>query len=206
MSARLSAFYKPLAAGLGSLQFGVTLEGVRMLRLICLTLSIAFSAVLSAAEPVQGLRDLQWLIGDWRGLGEGQPGRSAVERHAELALDGNFVRVDGRSVYPKQESNPKGDIHGEIDLWSYDRARQTIVLRQFDTLGFVGTYTLDKASSSANKWVLLGESLENVPKGWKARYTFTLVSPDEYHEMLELDADGKGFRPYVTNRFLRTGK
>lgn len=177
-----------------------------MLRATCITLLIVFPAAAAAAEPVQGLRDLQWLIGDWRGLGEGQPGRSAVERHAELALGGHFVRVEGRSVYPKQEANPKGDIHGEIDVWSYDRARQTLILRQFDTLGFVGTYVLDKSSSSAGKWVLLGESLENVPKGWKARYTFTLLAPNEYHEMLELDADGKGFKPYVTNRFLRIEK
>jgi hypothetical protein len=25
----------------------------------------------------------------------------------------------------------------------------------------------------------------------------------EYHEVLELDTDGKGFKPYVTNRFLK---
>ena len=177
-----------------------------MLRVVCISLSIVLSGALSAAEPVAGLSDLQWLIGDWRGLGEGDPGRSAVERHAELTLGGHFMRVEGRSVYPKQERNPKGDVHGEIDLWSYDRARQTLILRQFDTLGFVGTYALDKTSSSTTKWVLMGESLENVPKGWKARYTFTLVAPNEYHEMLELDADGKGFKPYVTNRFLRLEK
>ncbi len=177
-----------------------------MLRLVWISLSIVFSTAVCAVEPVTGLRDLQWLIGEWRGLGDGEPGRSAVERHAELALGGHFVRIEGRSVYPKQEANPKGEVHGEIDLWSYDRARQTLVLRQFDTLGFVGTYALDKASSTATKWVLLGESLENVPKGWKARYTFTLIAPNEYHEMLELDADGNGFKPYVTNRFLRIEK
>jgi hypothetical protein len=45
--------------------------------------------------------------------------------------------------------------------------------------------------------------LENVPKGWKARYVVTRNSDDEYHEMLELDPNGKGFKPYVTNRFLK---
>jgi hypothetical protein len=37
----------------------------------------------------------------------------------------------------------------------------------------------------------------------RARYVFTRKSGDEYHEMLELDPDGKGFKPYVTNRFLK---
>jgi hypothetical protein len=49
----------------------------------------------------------------------------------------------------------------------------------------------------------VAESLENVPKGWKARYMVTRKSADEYHERLELDPDGKGFKPYVTNRFLK---
>ena len=106
-------------------------------------------------------------------------------------------------MYPKQEKNPKGEIHAQLDLWSYDEARGSIVLRQFDTLGFVGTYVLDKTASGPDHWVLVAESLENVPKGWKARYMFTRKSDDEYHETLELDSDGKGFQPYVTNRFLR---
>jgi len=99
--------------------------------------------------------------------------------------------------------DPKGEIHAQLDLWSFDKARGSIVLRQFDTLGFVTTYILDKAGSGPDRWVLIAESLENVPKGWKARYVFTRKSDDEYHEMLELDPDGKGFQPYVTNRFLR---
>lgn len=176
-----------------------------MLRAVGVISAVIFSVALGAAEPVADLKELQWLIGDWRGLGEGEPGRSASERHAELALDGHFVSVQGRSVYPKQDRNPNGEVHGEIDLWSYDRSRKTLVLRQFDTLGFVGTYVLDKAASSANKWVLVAESLENVPQGWRARYTYTLKAPNEYHEMLELDADGKGFTPYLSNRFLKVG-
>lgn len=32
---------------------------------------------------------------------------------------------------------------------------------------------------------------------------FTRKSDDEYHEMLEPDPDGKGSKPYVTNRFRR---
>jgi hypothetical protein len=32
---------------------------------------------------------------------------------------------------------------------------------------------------------------------------YTRLSANEYHEVLELDADGKGFKPYVTNQFLK---
>jgi hypothetical protein len=157
-----------------------------------------------AAEPVRdGLADLRWMEGEWRGIGEGDPGTSGSERHVDSYLGNQYIRATGRSVYPKQDKNPKGEVHSQLNLWSFDRARGAIVMREFDTLGFVCTYVLDKAASAPDRWVLVGESLENVPKGWKARYVITRKSDDEYHEMLQLDPDGKGFNPYVTNRFLK---
>jgi hypothetical protein len=161
-------------------------------------------AATPAAQPdADGLAELRWLVGEWRGVGMGEPGTSGSERHVDNFLEGKYIRARGKSVYPRQEKNPKGEIHEELDLWSYDRARSAIVLRQFDTLGFVGTYVIDKAASQPDRWVLVAESLENVPKGWKARYILTRKAPDEYHEQLELDPDGKGFNPYVTSRFLK---
>ncbi len=165
---------------------------------------IVFVAGVQAAEPkADGLAELRWLVGEWRGVGQGDPGTSGSERHIDSYLDGNYIRSQGRSVYPKQEKNPQGEVHAQLDLWSFDKTRGSLVLRQFDTLGFVGTYILDKSASGPDRWVLIAESLENVPQGWKARDVFTRKSDDEYHEMLELDPDGKGFQPYVTNRFLR---
>jgi len=155
------------------------------------------------AEPPSRLDGLLWLAGDWRSVGEGEPGASASERHAEAFLDGRYLRMDGRSVYPKQERNPNGEIHTQLDVWSYDKARDALVLRQFDNLGFVTTYVLDKTASTSERLVLVAEQLENIPQGWRARYTFTFKPPNEYHEMLELDPNGNGFKSYVSNRFLR---
>jgi hypothetical protein len=163
-------------------------------------------AVVAAQSPADGLAELQWMAGEWHGVGEGDPGTSGTERHVDIYLDGNYIRVTGRSVYPKQEKSPKGEIHEQFNLWSYDRARKAIVMREFDTLGFVGTYVQDKSVIAVDRWVLVAESLENVPGGWKARYIVTRKSEDEYHEVLELDADGKGFKPYVTNHFLKVTK
>jgi hypothetical protein len=173
-----------------------------MRTLSTLAVMLLAASVLAAEPRTDGLAPLRWLVGEWRGVGQGDPGTSGSERHVDSFLDGKYIRSQGRSVYPKQEKNPNGEVHAELDVWSYDEARATLVFRQFDTLGFVGTYVLDKQASGPDRWVLLAEALENVPKGWKARYTFTRKSNDEYHEMLELDS-GKGFQPYVTNRFLR---
>jgi hypothetical protein len=128
-----------------------------MLRLMCGTLTLWLLAAPVAAQ--EGLDEFRWLIGDWSGKGEGEPGTSTSERHADTILDDQYLRVNGRSVYPIQERNPRGETHAQIDMWSYDRARKTIVIRQFDNLGFVTTYVLDKAASTPDRWVLNAEHL-----------------------------------------------
>jgi hypothetical protein len=170
----------------------------------CLMLAAASA---QAEEPKPDpLAKLHWLQGDWAGIGEGEPGTSASERHIECTLHCRYLRADAQSVYPKQEKNAKGEIHRSMDMWSFDRKRNKLVLRTFDTLGFTTTYVQDEAASTETKLVLVAEHLENVPTGWQARYTYTFVPPDEYHELFELDPNGKGFQTYVLNRFLRVGE
>lgn len=169
---------------------------------ICRTLAflvLVFGASTGFAQPAgtDALAPLAPLIGDWTGVGEGEPGISAATRHAERVQDGHYIRIEGRSAYPKLEKNKAGEVHGSTDFWSYDKARKLIILRQFDNLGFVSTYVQDKAASRDGHIVLVSEHLENVPAGWKARYTYDFVGRDEYREHFELDPDGKGFRTYV---------
>jgi hypothetical protein len=174
-----------------------------MKRILIAILGLLIAGAAVPADSPSRLVALRWLIGEWAGVGHGEPGTSATERHIESFLDGRYLRVHGRSVYPKQEGNPKGEIHEEMDVWSFDASRDALVLRQFDNLGFVSTYVLDKAASSNERLVLVAEHLENVPSGWRARYTYTFIPPNEYHEVLELAMKDKDFEPYVANNFLR---
>jgi hypothetical protein len=83
---------------------------------------LALSPLLGAAEPkVDGLAELRWLIGEWRGVGEGDPGTSGSERHVDSFLDGQFIRATGalRLSQAGQESkgrNPRGA--GRLELRS----------------------------------------------------------------------------------------
>lgn len=148
------------------------------------------------------LASIACIVGEWTGVGEGQPGVSASVRVTTREHDDQFIRVEGRSVYPRQEKNKTGEVHTSTDWWSFDHARGRIVLRQFDNLGFVSTYVQDLAASTEGRVVLVSEHLENVPAGWRARYAYTCPAEDSYHELFELDS-GKGFETYVSGRFLR---
>jgi hypothetical protein len=170
--------------------------------LIIVLLSLASGVVSARDAENDNLAAISWLAGDWAGIGEGQPGVSASTRHSVRVQNRNFIMVQGRSVYPKQERNNSGEVHSAIDLWSYDRQRNLLVMRQFDSLGFVSTYVQDRVASTDGRLVLVSEHLENVPVGWKARYTYTYRAPNEYRELFELDA-GKGLELYVSGKFLR---
>lgn len=168
---------------------------------ICLALGAGPAAARTiGADPLAGVA---FLVGDWTGVAEGEPGTSASQRHAVRVHNGHFIQVQGRSVYPRQPKNKSGEVHTSTDLWSYDGQRKRIVLRQFDSLGFVSTYVEDPAASTAGRIVLTSEHLENVPAGWKARYTYEYRAPDTYHELFELSTGSAGFKPYVAGTFLR---
>lgn len=160
---------------------------------------IGASATPTRADP---LAAISWLVGNWTGVGEGQPGTSASLRRTERMHEGRFIRVEARSEYPPQGTNPTGEVHTSTDVWSFDRRRNLLVMRQFDSLGFVLTYVQDRAASTNGRVVLVSEHLENVPTGWRTRYTYEHAAPDEYQELFELDT-GHGYERYVSSRFRR---
>lgn len=166
---------------------------------------MALPAAARDATPA-GLAPIARIVGDWTGASEGEPGTATTTRHAVLAHDDHFIFVEGRSDYPKQEKNKSGEIHTQLDVWSYDKRRKLIVLREFDSLGFVSTYVQDAAASTDGRLVLVSEHLENVPPTLRARYTFKFEGTDAYHELFELDEDGKGFQTYVSGRYQRAAQ
>lgn len=169
-----------------------------------IALALLFVAAPTLGQPqADPLAAVVPLVGDWTGVAEGQPGSSSATRQGQRVHEGSYIRIEGRSVYPQQEKNRTGEVHTSTDFWSYDRARKALILRQFDSLGFVSTYVQDVAASRPGHIVLVAEQLENVPASWKARYTYDLTSPDAFEERFELDADGKGFETYTFSRFLR---
>lgn len=143
-----------------------------------------------------------FLIGRWEGTSEGQPGKGTVRREYTRVLNSRFIRVRNRSEYSVQDKNPKGEIHEDEGFISFDRARKTLVLRQFHVEGFVNQYVEDAGSSPA-KLVFTTESIENIPAGWRGRETYVVHSADEFEEIFELAESGKPFEVYSRTRLKR---
>jgi len=147
--------------------------------------------------------NLNFLVGSWQGTGSGQPGNSQVERSYQFILNGKFLEERNKSTYPPQSQNPQGEIHEDLGLIGYDKARKTFVYRQFHVEGFVNQYVMDYLSPDGKTIVFTTESIENIPAGWRARETYQVLDPDEFTETFELAEPGKDFVLYVRNQFKR---
>lgn len=166
---------------------------------------IAPVSIAGAAKPqlAAGLDGFARFLGKWRGTGEGQPGKSDVERTYEPTLNGRFILERNRSKYAPQEKNPKGEVHTHVGYMSFDKARKRLVLRQFHPEGFVNQYVAATATVDGNALILNSEAIENIPAGWRARETYKFSGEDAFEEIFELSEPGKDFEVYSHNRLKR---
>ena len=168
----------------------------------CCLLSLSSLVSASQSSGSANLAAIQPFIGKWQGTSEGQPGTGTLTREYRMVLGDRFVEETNRSVYPPQEKNPKGETHEHRSFFSFDRARKAIVFRQFHIEGFVNQYVL-QPSTKPGVLVFVSEALENIPAGYRARETYTLIGNDEIEEVFEVAEPGKEFMLYSRARLKR---
>lgn len=166
-------------------------------------LALLFSAVLAPQtstvpdiwEPVR------FLVGSWLGDVSGQPGNGQCERAYRFVLNDRYLEIRSKSTYPAQPKNPKGEVHEDWGMISYDRSRKAFVLRQFHLEGFVNQYVSEPVREGPLRFT--SEAIENIRAGYRARETYTITGPDNFVERFELAEPGKDFELYSETRFRR---
>jgi len=144
---------------------------------------------------------VRFLVGSWEGDVNGEPGSGKSQREYRFALNNKYLEVRNKSVYPAQPKNPKGEVHEDWDMISYDRSRKKLVLRQFHIEGFVNQYASEVGPDMTVRFI--SESIENIPPGYRARETYTIKGPDEFVERFEIAEPGKDFELYTEVHFKR---
>ena len=156
-----------------------------------------------AEESSDPWEPVRFFEGKWTGTGEGKSGISTTGREYEFILGGNFMKAFNHSVFEPQEKNPKGEIHENLDIFSYDGGRGKIVLRQFRIEGFANTYILESISEDGKKLVFVTEKIENGPPGMTARLVLEIDGEDSFSERFELSMGGSEYACLITNLFKR---
>jgi len=175
-----------------------------------MTVLLGLLLVLQAAGaptpvPASPWAPIQFLVGEWQGDSEGRPGKGTVKRSYSFVLGDQFLHERNVSSYPPQPKNESGEIHHHWSLFSYDKARRSLVLRQFHQEGFVNQY-VTVPTSAPNTVVFETEAIENIPSGWRARETYEAISPDEFVETFELASGTGPYEVYSKARFKRVGR
>jgi len=122
-------------------------------------------------------------------------------REYRFVLNDRYLEVRNRSTYPAQPRNPKGEVHEDWGMISYDRSRKTFVLRQFHVEGFVNQYVAEPARDGVLSFQSV--AIENIAAGYRARETYTIKGLDEFVERFELAEPGKDFELYTETHFKR---
>jgi len=174
------------------------------IKLIVTTLLLLASVGLAQKPvPADTWEPLRSLVGTWEGAGNGQPGVSKVQREYRLMLNDKYIHVENKSTYAPQPKNPKGEVHQDWGMMSFDKGRKTFVLKQFHGEGFVNQYVMTSSSTDGKTIVFTSESIENIPAGYRARETYKILGPDEFAEVFEIAVPGKEFELYSEGHFKR---
>jgi hypothetical protein len=172
----------------------------KLILLLFLTPSILFGQTTKKDSIWSPLKPF---IGQWVGEGGGEPGKGTYERTYQFLLNKNFIEIKNKSTYQPTDKNPKGEVHEDIGYFSYDKSIKKFKLRQFHIEGFVNEFVLDSISADRKTIVFVTVGIENIPKGFRAKETYRLLSENEIEETFELAQPDKEFEVYSKVKLAR---
>jgi len=155
---------------------------------VVLTGLLLTGSLLTGDGETDRFAPIRFLIGSWQGTGEGIGGKSTVTHTFEETLQGNFIRWRTRAVFAAEDDKSAPEIHEDIGFFSYDPARDEILLRQFLSEGVVNTYVV--TAEKDGRLVMTTRHSEG-SGNMRARLTLERVEDGKYETTLEL-AGAKG--------------
>lgn len=156
-----------------------------------------------AQAQEQAWGKLKALAGQWHGKGKGKPGTSTIDRSYESILEDQFIMSRNVSVFAATNTDRKNERHADMGIFSFDKTRKCVVLRQFHTEGFVNRYVLESIEDGGNSLTFVTESVENGPAGLRARLTIRLQGDTSIQERFDLAWPGKDFETCVQTSLSR---
>lgn len=171
--------------------------------LVVLMSGLLFAQTGQEKDPWELLRFLE---GRWAGQGEGMSGHSELTQDYHFILNGQFLQMKTRAVFKPQEKNPKGEIHEDMGLFSYDRARKKFIMRGFYVEGFVNRYVLGRVSEDGKTFIFETEDVENGPPGTKAKLEFKRMGAGELEQSFYVAFPGSEYSCFSVNKLKKQRK
>jgi len=172
--------------------------------LTAIAAATCLSLPLIAQEPDTSSRinALDYFVGSWTGEESASIGQGRGERTYERALQGTYLLGRNRSLFQPQEGLPEGDDHLDWTWFSYDAERETYVVRQFNSEGYVNRFVMDAGSDVPNRMSFTLEATENA-RGGTGRLAYRVIDDDTFEETFEFAWPNSDQRFTVSNRWTR---
>ena len=166
-------------------------------------MAFALFPVFLTGQVNYSLNNFAFLIGDWQGVESGLAGDGIGFRTYSWELNKNYIMVKNASHFPKSDKNPRGEVHRDIGIMSYNSNDSSVVLREFHVEGFTNIYVLDIAESTDSSYIFISREIENNPGNWRACLTIKILPDKEFTEIFEIATDGQNFKEWLRNHWFK---
>ena len=146
---------------------------------------------------------IEYFSGNWSSVQEACVGIGKADRIYQMVVDSNYLHINNTAYFEPDSINKTGDDHHDWGLFSYNRIKKKIILREFNSEGFVIHYILDSISEDGKIYTFLSEFIENLPEGWQAKTTITIMSDNGFDELFQIAKPGGEFKTYVKSRWVK---
>jgi len=166
-------------------------------------LLFVFNTILSTAQTNQ-FEKFEVLIGKWEGKGEGSgSSESVIKSEFTPVMNSVYLEVKNHSEFKPSAQNPKGEIHDDWGIISFDNSRKKYVFRQFHVEGFVNQYVLNDSLSTQSTFVFESEIIENFVPGGTARFTVNILNDREIETIFDVGMPGREMACYGKNKLTK---
>lgn len=171
--------------------------------MITLLITISLFSTIIFGQDTSFTPFVNYFSGNWSSVQEACVGIGQADRNYQMVVDSNYLHITNTAYFQPDSTHKTGSDHHDWGLFSYDNIREKIMLREFNSEGFVIQYALDAISVDGKTYTFLSESIENLPEGWQARTTITITGDNGFDELFEIARPGGEFRTYVKSSWVR---
>ena len=134
-----------------------------------------------------------WLIGEWKGEGNGQPGQGGGTFSFQTDLDGKILVRKSRTDFPASENKPAFS-HEDLMIVSLDYTGSPSKAIYFDSEGHTINYSITYAPKTI---VLLSDNIPNVPV---FRLSYSFIDDKTAGIKFEMSQNGEKFMMYLEGK------
>jgi hypothetical protein len=171
---------------------------MKPLKIIFTFFIIASCQLVSGQSRVEGSEKWNFLIGDWNGEGNGQPGKGEGKFSFRKDLDGKILIRTNHTVFPATTGSPEKVHNDLLIVYPVSRGTQQEAI-YFDNEGNTIKY---KVSFTENSIIMTSDVAPDVPR-FRLTYlkidintvniTFEMASPEKPEEF-KIYLSGKAFK------------